>query len=96
MIIIMVIIMQTGLLADNNDFPGVDIIKFGENISVIQKRITFDHMSILEVYKKTLEVFRDYYRYEVIEGPERKNVEKIPEALLEKLLRMLLFTGCGM
>ena len=54
-------------------------------------------MSILEVYKKTLEVFRDYYRYEVIEGPERKNVEKIPEAdFLEKLLRMLLFTGCGM
>lgn len=75
-----------GLLADNNDFPGVDIIKFGENISVIQKRITFDHMSILEVYKKTLEVFRDYYRYEVIEGPERKNVEKIPEAAFREAI----------
>lgn len=75
-----------GLLADNNDFPGVDIIKFGENISVIQKRITFNHMSILEVYKKTLEVFRDYYRYEVIEGPERKNVEKIPEAAFREAI----------
>lgn len=75
-----------GLLADNNEFPGVDIIKFGENISVIQKRITFDHMSILEVYKKTLEVFRDYYRYEVIEGPERKNVEKIPEAAFREAI----------
>lgn len=75
-----------GLLADNNDFPGVDIIKFGENISVIQKRITFDHMSILEVYKKILEVFRDYYRYEVIEGPERKNVEKIPEAAFREAI----------
>lgn len=75
-----------GLLADTNDFPGVDIIKFGENISVIQKRITFDHMSILEVYKKSLEVFRDYYRYEVIEGFERKNVEKIPEAAFREAI----------
>lgn len=75
-----------GLLADTNDFPGVDIIKFGENISVIQKRITFDHMSILEVYKKSLEVFRDYYRYEVIEGSERKNVEKIPEAAFREAI----------
>lgn len=75
-----------GLLADTNDFPGVDIIKFGENISVIQKRITFDHMSILEVYKKLLEVFRDYYRYEVIEGFERKNVEKIPEAAFREAI----------
>ena len=62
-----------GLLADNNDFPGVDIIKFGENISVIQKRITFDHMSILEVYKKSLEVFRDYYRqYEMTRRKQKK------------------------
>ena len=75
-----------GLLADTNDFLGVDIIKFGENISVIQKRITFDHMSILEVYKKSLEVFRDYYRYEVIEGFERKNVEKIPEAAFREAI----------
>ena len=75
-----------GLLADTNDFTGVDIIKFGENISVIQKRITFDHMSILEVYKKSLEVFRDYYRYEVIEGFERKNVEKIPEAAFREAI----------
>ena len=75
-----------GLLADTNDFPGVDIIKFGENISVIQKRITFDHMSILEIYKKSLEVFRDYYRYEVIEGSERKNVEKIPEAAFREAI----------
>ena len=63
-----------------------EIVKFGENISVIQKRITFDHMSILEVYKKSLEVFRDYYRYEVIEGSERKNVEKIPEAAFREAI----------
>ena len=47
-----------GLLADTNDFPGVDIIKFGESISIIQKRITFDHMSILEVSVGELQTAR--------------------------------------
>lgn len=69
-----------GLLADKNPFPGIDIARFGENISVIQKRVTFEKMSVLEVYDKTIEIFRDYYQYEIIQGAERKKVEKIPEA----------------
>ena len=39
-----------GLLADKNHFPGIDIMKFGENINIIQRRATFENMSILEVY----------------------------------------------
>ena len=69
-----------GLLADENHFPGIDIMKFGENISIIQRRATFENISILEVYDKTIDIFRDYYQYEVIEGADRKKVEKIPEA----------------
>lgn len=69
-----------GLLADKNPFPGIDIARFEENISVIQKRVTFEKMSVLEVYDKTIEIFRDYYQYEIIQGAERKKVEKIPEA----------------
>ena len=38
-----------GILADNNHFPGIDIVKFGENISIIQKRATFENISVLEV-----------------------------------------------
>lgn len=34
----------------------------------------------LEVYDKTIDVFRDYYQYEEIQGRDRKIVEKIPEA----------------
>lgn len=68
-----------GLLADKNHFPGIDIMKFGEDISIIQKRVTFENMSLLQVYDKTIEVFRDYYQYEAIEGSNRKKVEKIPE-----------------
>ena len=37
-----------GLLADKNHFPGIDIVKFGENISIIQKRATFENISILD------------------------------------------------
>ena len=29
-----------GILADQNDFPGIDIVKFGDNISIIKKRAT--------------------------------------------------------
>lgn len=69
-----------GILADKNHFPGIDIMKFGENISEIYKRATFDNISVLAVYEKTLEVFRDYYQYEEIQGADRKKIEKIPEA----------------
>ena len=75
-----------GILADKNHFPGIDIVKFGENISVIQKRVTFDRISILAVYEKVLEVFKDYYQYEEIQGADRKKVEKIPEAAFREAI----------
>ena len=74
------------LLADKNHFPGIDIVKFGENISIIQKRVTFENMSVLDVYDKSLEVYRDYYQYEEIQGSDRKNIEKIPEAAFREAI----------
>lgn len=75
-----------GILADKNHFPGIDIVKFGENISVIHKRITFDQISALSVFEKTLEVFRDYYQYEEIQGVDRKKIERIPEAAFREAI----------
>ena len=75
-----------GLLADKNHFPGIDIVKFGENISIIQKRSTFENISVLEVYEKAIEVFRDYYQYEVIQDTDRKKMEKIPEAAFREAI----------
>lgn len=75
-----------GLLADNNHFPGIDIVKFGENISIIQKRATFENCSVLDVYENALNVFRDYYQYEVIQGADRKRMEKIPEAAFREAI----------
>ena len=75
-----------GLLADKNHFSGIDIVKFGENISIIQKRVTFEHISVLEEYEKALAVYRDYYQYEVIQGADRKVMEKIPEAAFREVI----------
>ena len=75
-----------GLLADKNHFPGIDMVKFGENISIIQKRSTFENRSVLEEYDKSVDVFRDYYQYEVIQGIDRKKVEKIPEAAFREAI----------
>ena len=75
-----------GLLADRNHFPGIDMVKFGESISIIQKRVTFENISILEVYEKAIAVFRDYYEYEVIQEADRKKIEKIPEAAFREAI----------
>ena len=75
-----------GLLADKNHFPGIDMVKFGENISIMQKRATFENVSVLEIYEKAVEVFRDYYQYEVIQGADRKKIEKIPEAAFREAI----------
>lgn len=67
------------LLADENDFPGIDIARFGESINIILKRTTFEHESVLAELEKAVEVYRDYYQYEEIRGMDRIKVEKIPE-----------------
>ena len=67
------------VLADKNTYPGIDIGKFGESISIIQKRKTYENISILSVYDSACEMFRDYYQYEIIEGNIRRKRESIPE-----------------
>lgn len=39
------------LLADKNDFHGIDIVKFGENISIIQKK---QHLKISRYWMCTI------------------------------------------
>ena len=67
------------LLADKNDYPGIDIARFGESISIILKRTTFEHESVLDELEKAVTVYRDYYQYEEIQGMDRIKVETIPE-----------------
>lgn len=67
------------LLSDENDFPGIDIVRFGSSIDEIMDRKTFSNQSVLSQYKNAIEVFRTYYQYEKISGIEREKVELVPE-----------------
>ena len=67
------------LLADVNDLCGTDIVRFGETISIILDRATFEHQSILKQYDQSLEMYRQYYQYEQIKGAFRETVSLIPE-----------------
>ena len=67
------------LLADNNHFKGIDIIRFGDSIDEIMERKTFENVSILSQMEQSIQMFHQYYRYEKIEGMKRKSVDKIPE-----------------
>lgn len=67
------------ILADDNEFPGTDIVRFGNNIDEIMERITLSRKSLLSQYNEAVDVFRRYYRYEKITGTEREEVFLIPE-----------------
>ncbi len=67
------------LLADQNSFPGIDMVRFGASIDEIMDRETLEQVSILEQLSGSINMFRKYYQYEKIEGSERRTIEKIPE-----------------
>lgn len=45
------------LLADNNNFPGIDSVRFGDNINILLDRETFSNESILSQYDNILKNF---------------------------------------
>lgn len=67
------------LLADENDFPGIDLARFGDSINTILKRATFEKKSVLCELEQAVEVFRDYYTREEIIGMQRVQIQSIPE-----------------
>lgn len=67
------------ILADENNFPGVDIARFGDSINIILDREILKGTSILRLYDESMALYRKYYQYEEIKGALRKTIEKIPE-----------------
>lgn len=79
------------LLADNNNFPGIDIIKFGSTIDEIEYRKTISNTSVLKQLQEAEDVFSQYYKLEKIEGMERKTRFLIPlEAFRETVANALV------
>lgn len=79
------------LLADHNVFFGIDIVKFGENINILQNRETLEHISVLEQFERAMKMYRQYYQYEEIRETDRKVVEMIPaEAFREAIANAII------
>lgn len=67
------------LLADENNFNIIDIVRFGTNQDIIINRKQIKGISILEAYDIAVENYREYYQYEIIKGAYREKKEIIPE-----------------
>lgn len=79
------------ILADENDFPGIDLAQFGDSINVIRRRTTTKGRSILREFNEAMQMFEDIYCYEEISGPERISVDQVPkEAFREALANALV------
>lgn len=67
------------VFADKNEFPGIDIVKFGKTISEFMDRSRVDHVSVLRLYDEALAMFDRHYGYETITGFTRKKKYMVPE-----------------
>ncbi|MDO5120344.1 MAG: ATP-binding protein [Coriobacteriales bacterium] len=66
------------LLADKNDFPGIDMARFGSDADTILDREAHSGVSVLRQLDAALTMFDRYYSYEAIEGFRRERHERIP------------------
>ena len=67
------------LLADKNNFCGIDMVRFGDSINVILNRKNLSGQSILMQYDEAIAFFCQYYQYEQIKGAYREKINLIPE-----------------
>lgn len=74
------------LFADENQFSGIDIARFGSSINEIQDRETLTNMSVLKQYDLAISMYRRYYQYERIDGIVRKTIQNIPETAFREAL----------
>lgn len=82
------------LLADTNQFLGIDIARFGENTNIILSRRMFEKQSVLAQLRGAMEAFDDYYTYEEIVGFERVQRESIPREAFRETIANALVHRC--
>lgn len=66
------------ILADSNDFPGIDVAVFGESINIIRQRLTSERQCVLKELDEVIGLFESVYCFEEVEGVERRRHELIP------------------
>lgn len=79
------------MLSDRNGLSGVDIVRFGANISEFLDRKTLAGESVLAQYDAAMEMYDRYCTYEVVAGSVRERVERVPrEAFREAVANALV------
>lgn len=74
------------LLSDQNSFPGISVVKFGQSINQIEVRNLFENESILSVSQKALDLILSLLSYEEITGILRVMKSKVPEVAVRETL----------
>jgi len=74
------------MLSDNNSYPGIDMVRFGESIDEFLDREIYEKMSVVQQFDKAIQLFRKYYTYEKIVESERVKKEEIPEKAFREAL----------
>ena len=74
------------LVSEQNDFRGIDVVRFGETMNVILDRETFEEGSVIYEFDKTVDMFEKYYSYEEIVGIERIKKYTVPKEAFREAL----------
>lgn len=74
------------IVADRNNFPCIDIARFGHSINEILDRNRLSNISILSAYQAAIDSFERYYEYEKIAGMHRNSIEIIPKDAFREAL----------
>lgn len=79
------------LLADENQFSGIDFARFGTNNDIILDREQFIGVSVLKQFEEAMLTYKRYYVIEKIVGSERIVQELIPtKAFRETIANALI------
>ena len=74
------------LLSDQNTFPGIDIVLFGNSIDEFRDREIINQTSIINQLETGLRMFSKNYSTEVIDGKRRNRQFSIPEKAFREAL----------
>ena len=74
------------IFADENNLPGIDMVRFGRNISEFLDRETISNVSALTLYDSAVKMYQRYYQYETIKGIVRETEELIPESAFREAI----------
>lgn len=78
------------LFADENNVPGLDLVRFGRTVDEFDERIDYAGVSIIQQYQQAIEYFSQFYSFERIDGFRRETYDRIPkEAFREALANAL-------